>query len=104
MHLMKASFSEAERGGCPSVQDQPQEKKVGVKSSRDLAARRKTVFDRTGWLDGLCRNRLFRDDTEPLARTLCSLGVPLAGATLVELGCGPGYYAAQLAGRTDSLM
>ena len=56
-----------------------------------------TLFDRVPWIYAFCREHLFRDDTERIVAHLWPSGIPPAGATVVELGCGPGFYARRLA-------
>lgn len=58
-----------------------------------------SLFDRFPWLYAFCRERLFRDDTEQIITALWSDSVPPPGSQVLELGCGPGVYARQLAGR-----
>lgn len=61
--------------------------------------RGETLFDRVPWVYAFCREHLFRDDTERIVAHLWPRGAPLAGAVVVELGCGPGFYARRLAAR-----
>jgi arsenite methyltransferase len=58
-----------------------------------------SLFERFPWLYAFCRERLFRDDTDRIAATLWPAGIAPAGQTLLELGCGPGFYARRLAAR-----
>ena len=61
-----------------------------------------SLFERFGWFYAFLRVRVFRDDTEAIARILQLATEPTnspAVPVLVELGCGPGFYACQLAGR-----
>jgi ubiquinone/menaquinone biosynthesis C-methylase UbiE len=75
-----------------------------VESSRRLAGdESETLFDRFHWLYAFCRERLFRDDTERIAATLWPGAAPPAGARLLEIGCGPGFYSRRLAGRFAQL-
>lgn len=60
-------------------------------------------YDRFPWLYAFCRDHLFRDDTEKISAALWPAGIPPGGANLVELGCGPGFYARRLAGRFNHL-
>jgi ubiquinone/menaquinone biosynthesis C-methylase UbiE len=57
-----------------------------------------SLFDRFPWLYAFCRDHLFRDDTKWIAAGLwpTTAGVPPAGSRLLELGCGPGFYARRL--------
>jgi ubiquinone/menaquinone biosynthesis C-methylase UbiE len=58
-----------------------------------------SLFDRFPWLYTFCRDWLFRDHTERIAAALWPGGRPRAGDCLIELGCGPGFYARRLAAR-----
>lgn len=55
------------------------------------------LFDQLGWWYALCRERLLHDDTESIIQILVSFGLALNGACLLELGCGPGFYATRIA-------
>jgi arsenite methyltransferase len=57
-----------------------------------------SLFERFPWLYAFCRDHLFRDDTKLMANALWPAGVPDAGSSLLELGCGPGFYSRRLAG------
>ena len=57
-----------------------------------------SLFERFPWLYAFCRDHLFRDDTKLMANALWPAGVPAAGSSLLELGCGPGFYSRRLAG------
>jgi arsenite methyltransferase len=57
-----------------------------------------SLFERFPWLYAFCRDHLFRDDTKLMANALWPAGVPAAGSSLLEIGCGPGFYARRLAG------
>jgi hypothetical protein len=56
------------------------------------------LFDRLAWWYTECRERLLQDDTESIVQILASFGLKLNGARLLELGCGPGFYATRIAG------
>lgn len=58
-----------------------------------------SLFDRFAWLYAFCREHLFRDDSERIARALWPGGDPAPGSYLLELGCGPGFYSCRFAGR-----
>ncbi len=58
-----------------------------------------SLFERFPWLYIFCREHLFRDDTERIAAALWPTGAPPARSHLLELGCGPGFYACRLAAR-----
>jgi arsenite methyltransferase len=57
-----------------------------------------SLFERFPWLYAFCRDHLFGDDTELMASALWPAGVPDGGSSLVEVGCGPGFYSCRLAG------
>ena len=58
-----------------------------------------SLFERYAWFYALCREHLFHDHSPEIARTLWGTGEPPAGLHLVELGCGPGFYACRFAER-----
>lgn len=62
-----------------------------------------SLFERFDWLYILCREKIFRDDTDRMVAALWPNGQPPAGSRLVELGCGPGFYSRQLARRFPQL-
>lgn len=55
-----------------------------------------SLFESCSWFYALCREYLFRDHTQEIVRALFPDGEPAAGTHLIELGCGPGFYACQL--------
>jgi arsenite methyltransferase len=62
-----------------------------------------SLFDQVPGVYAFCREHLFRDDTERIATALWPSGEPPRGAVLLELGCGPGFYARRLAARFAGL-
>jgi arsenite methyltransferase len=62
-----------------------------------------SLFERFPGLYAFFRERLFRDDTERIIASLWPKGAPRAGATLIELGCGPGFYARRMSRRFPQL-
>ena len=62
-----------------------------------------SLFERFPWLYTVCREHLFRDDTERIVHALWSAGSPPIESRLLELGCGPGFYACGLAERFAGL-
>ena len=62
-----------------------------------------SLFDRFPWFYAFCREALFRDHTERIVTALWPTGSPPAGNRLLELGCGPGFYARRLATRFPQL-
>jgi arsenite methyltransferase len=61
------------------------------------------LFEDCAWLYAFCREHLFRDHTEQIAQALFPNGDPPAGTSILEVGCGPGFYARRLAARYPAL-
>ena len=55
-----------------------------------------SLFERLAWFYSLCREYLFRDHTQEIVSALFPDDRPIPGSRLLELGCGPGYYACKL--------
>jgi ubiquinone/menaquinone biosynthesis C-methylase UbiE len=55
-----------------------------------------SLFEGCSWFYALCREYLFRDHTQEITRALFSPGGPAPGTHVLELGCGPGFYACRL--------
>jgi arsenite methyltransferase len=55
-----------------------------------------SLFERVAWFYALCREYLFRDHTQEIVQSLFPVEPPRAGTRLLELGCGPGFYACRL--------
>ncbi len=55
-----------------------------------------SLFESCFWFYSLCREYLFRDHTQEIARALFSPDGPAAGIHVFERGCGPGFYACRL--------
>jgi ubiquinone/menaquinone biosynthesis C-methylase UbiE len=70
---------------------------------RPLCDEPESLYERYPWLYACCRDYLFRDDTEKIAAALWPAGGPSEGDSLLELGCGPGFYARHLAARFGNL-
>jgi arsenite methyltransferase len=60
---------------------------------------RESLFDRHAWLYALCRERLFQDHTRTIVDGLWPGERPRPGSMLLDVGCGPGFYALRLAER-----
>jgi len=58
-----------------------------------------SLFEHFAWLYIFCRERLFRDDTNRMIEALWPNRKPDPGETVIELGCGPGFYSCGLAER-----
>ena len=55
-----------------------------------------SLFERCAWFYALCREYLFRDHTHEITAALFPNEPPARGTRLLELGCGPGFYACRL--------
>jgi ubiquinone/menaquinone biosynthesis C-methylase UbiE len=55
-----------------------------------------SLFERCAWFYALCREYLFRDHTQEIAQALFPGDPPAPGTRLLEIGCGPGFYACRL--------
>jgi ubiquinone/menaquinone biosynthesis C-methylase UbiE len=64
-------------------------------NERETEAR--DVFEECAWLYAFCREHLFRDHTDEIARALFPDRVVPENMSVLEVGCGPGYYSRRLA-------
>jgi arsenite methyltransferase len=62
-----------------------------------------SLFERCAWFYALCREYLFRDHTQEIVQSLFPDDIPVAGTRLLELGCGPGFYACRLSEELPNL-
>ncbi len=62
-----------------------------------------SLFERCAWFYALCREYLFRDHTQEIVQSLFPSAQPEPGAQLLELGCGPGFYACRLSQELPNL-
>jgi ubiquinone/menaquinone biosynthesis C-methylase UbiE len=74
---------------------------VSVKQLRTATIIEKpdNLFERFAWIYIFCREKVFRDDTARIIRAFWPAGEPPASSKVLELGCGPGFYARTLASR-----
>jgi ubiquinone/menaquinone biosynthesis C-methylase UbiE len=56
----------------------------------------KSLFERFSWLYAFWREHLFYDHTSAISDSLWQ-NHPVAGTKVLEVGCGPGFYACRLA-------
>jgi ubiquinone/menaquinone biosynthesis C-methylase UbiE len=61
------------------------------------------LFERCSWFYALCREYIFRDHTPEIVQALFPDAQPEPGTTLLELGCGPGFYACRLSEELPNL-
>jgi ubiquinone/menaquinone biosynthesis C-methylase UbiE len=62
-----------------------------------------SLFERYSWFYALCREHLFYDHSHDIRNALWDGEDPSPGTHLVELGCGPGFYACRFAERYPQL-
>src|ERR1700735_4572634 len=55
-----------------------------------------SLFESCSWFYALCREYLFRDHTQEIVQALFPAGDPAPCTRVLELGCGPGFYACRL--------
>jgi arsenite methyltransferase len=63
----------------------------------------RNLFEDCAWLYAFCREHLFRDHTEQIVRALFPNGIPSEPTSVLEVGCGPGFYSRKVARRFPSL-
>jgi arsenite methyltransferase len=63
-----------------------------------------SLFEHATWIYAFCREHLFRDDTKRIIAALWPEGSPAPGSTLIELGCGPGFYSCRLGERFREML
>jgi len=76
---------------------------IQTTTSTVTAPQNESLFEHVAWLYAFCRERLFRDDTERIITALWPNGSAVSGTLVIELGCGPGFYSAQLAKRFPNI-
>src|SRR5438874_12925783 len=70
---------------------------VDQPSSVTVIEKPDNLFERFAWIYIFCREKVFRDDTGRIIRAFWPAGEPPASSKVLELGCGPGFYARTLA-------
>jgi arsenite methyltransferase len=68
-----------------------------------VTAEPSSLFDHFPWLYIVCREWLFRDHTTLIVAALWPSGTPQFGERVLEIGCGPGFYARGMAQRFGQL-
>jgi ubiquinone/menaquinone biosynthesis C-methylase UbiE len=61
-----------------------------------------SLFERFSWLYAFWREHLFHDHTTTIIESFWR-GEPPAGTKLLEVGCGPGFYACRFAARFNQI-
>jgi arsenite methyltransferase len=69
------------------------------KFSGPLRGDHESLFERCSWLYAFCREHLFRDHTAAISHALWPSTQPGPETHLLEIACGPGFYACSLAQR-----
>jgi arsenite methyltransferase len=70
-------------------------RKLKEETAKDVST--DSLFEHFAWLYIFCREKLFRDDTARMIRSVWPTGKPAPGEKLIELGCGPGFYSCRFA-------
>lgn len=63
----------------------------------------RSLFEDCAWLYAFCREHLFRDQTEEIVHALFPDGVSSDSTSVLEVGCGPGFYSRRFAMRFPHL-
>ena len=71
----------------------------GQKYSAAPTSDSESVFERCSWFYAFCREHLFRDHTSAISHALWPDSHPGPETRLLEIACGPGFYACSLAER-----
>jgi ubiquinone/menaquinone biosynthesis C-methylase UbiE len=72
---------------------------LGEKYPGPLGGDPESLFERCSWLYAFCREHLFRDHTAAISNALWPGTRPSPETHLLEIACGPGFYACSLAQR-----
>jgi arsenite methyltransferase len=72
---------------------------TGAKYSGHLREDSESLFERCSWFYAFCREHLFRDHTAAISDALWPSSRPGPETRLLEIACGPGFYACSLAQR-----
>src|SRR5580658_4579796 len=70
-----------------------------VKCPGPLPGDPESLFERCSWFYAFCREHLFRDHTAAISHALWPGAGPSPETHLLEIACGPGFYACSLAQR-----
>src|ERR1700722_3915035 len=63
----------------------------------------RNLFEDCAWLYAFCREHLFCDHTEQIVHSLFPNGISSRPTSVLEVGCGPGFYARKVARRFPNL-
>jgi arsenite methyltransferase len=72
---------------------------LGAKYAGPLQGEPESLFERCSWFYAFCREHLFRDHTAAISHALWPDTQPAPETHLLEIACGPGFYACSLAER-----
>jgi arsenite methyltransferase len=72
---------------------------TGPKYPSPLRGDSESLFERCSWFYAFCREHLFRDHTAAISHALWPGARPGPETHLLEIACGPGFYACSLAQR-----
>jgi arsenite methyltransferase len=72
---------------------------LGAQYPGPLRGDAESLFERCSWFYAFCREHLFRDHTAAISQALWPDTPPHPETHLLEIACGPGFYACSLAQR-----
>jgi ubiquinone/menaquinone biosynthesis C-methylase UbiE len=72
---------------------------AGAKYPGPFRGEPESLFDRCSWFYAFCREHLFHDHTAAISHALWPGARPGPDTHLLEIACGPGFYACRLAQR-----
>ena len=72
---------------------------LGAKFPGPLRTDQESLFERCSWFYAFCREHLFRDHTTAISQAFWPGARPGPDTRLLEIACGPGFYACSLAQR-----
>jgi ubiquinone/menaquinone biosynthesis C-methylase UbiE len=76
---------------------------AGAKFPGPLPEAPESLFERCSWFYAFCREHLFRDHTAAISKALWPGPGPHPNTHLLEIACGPGFYACSLAQRYPNI-
>jgi len=82
-----------------ATKPQGQNRRPITTTTRESHEESNSLFEHVAWLYAFLREHIFRDDTLRMVAALWPDRQPDPGTEVVEIGCGPGFYARKLAGR-----
>lgn len=102
--VFRAFFDPMRPGTITHVAEPLEQKQRSIPTAaRESHEEADSLFEHLAWLYAFLREHIFRDDTERMIAALWPARQPDPGTEVVEIGCGPGFYARKLAARFPSV-